>query len=140
MFGAFSQQLNKTMGRQCIGEAVKTVMTCIAGLQMPSEIKYLIMTSRTELLDECAQILSQRGSVYGSSRSNHERISELWSAYYGSYISPMQVSLMQLLVKVSRLSETPNHKDSVKDIIGYAAIYSELHDQYENDFGVDDGI
>ena len=98
------------------------------------------MTSRTELLDECAAILSARGSVYGSSRSNHERISELWSAYYGSYISPMQVSLMQLLVKVSRLSETPNHKDSVKDIIGYAAIYSELHDQYDNDFGVTDGI
>ena len=98
------------------------------------------MTSRTELLDECAQILSQRGAIYGSSRSNHERISELWSAYYGSYISPMQVSLMQLLVKVSRLSETPNHKDSVKDIIGYAAIYSELHDQYENDYGVDNGI
>jgi len=107
---------------------------------MLNEIKYLTMTSRTELLDECAQILNSRGSVYGSSRSNHERISELWSAYYGSFISPMQVSLMQLLVKVSRLSETPNHKDSVKDIIGYAAIYSELHDQYENDFGVDDGI
>jgi hypothetical protein len=52
----------------------------------------------------------------------------------------MQVSLMQLLVKVSRLSETPNHKDSVKDIIGYAVIYAELHDQYENDFGVNDGI
>ena len=107
---------------------------------MPREIRYLIMTSRTELLDECAEILNQRGSVYGSSRSNHERISELWSAYYGSYISPMQVSLMQLLVKVSRLSESENHKDSVKDIIGYAVIYSELHDQYENDFGVDDGI
>jgi len=48
--------------------------------------------------------------------------------------------MCQLLVKVSRLSETANHKDSVKDIIGYAAIYSELFDQYENDFGVDDGI
>jgi len=28
----------------------------------------------------------------------------------------------------------------MEDIIGYAAIYSELHDQYENDFGVNDGI
>ena len=98
------------------------------------------MTSRTELLDECAQILSQRGSIYGSSKSNHERISELWSAYYGSYISPMQVSIMQLLVKVSRLSETPNHKDSVKDIIGYAVIYQELYDDYDKEFGVSDGV
>ena len=97
------------------------------------------MTSRTELLDECARILTDRGSIYGSSQSNHERISELWSAYYGNYISPMQVSLMQLLVKVSRLAETANHKDSIKDIIGYAAIYQELYDNYDKDYGVADG-
>jgi hypothetical protein len=98
------------------------------------------MTSRTEFLDEIATILTARGSVYGSSQSNHERISELWSAYYGDYISPMQVSIMQLLVKVSRLAETANHQDSVKDIIGYAIIYKELHDHYDKEFGVADGI
>ena len=103
-------------------------------------MKSLIMTNRVKLLDECASILNDRGSIYGSSRTNHERIAELWTAYLGDYISPMQVAMCQLLVKVSRLSETANHKDSVKDIIGYAAIYSELFDQYENDFGVDDGI
>ena len=99
-----------------------------------------IMKNRTELLDEIGQILADRGSVYGSSRSNHERISELWTAYYGSYISPMQVALMQLLVKVSRLAESENHEDSVKDIIGYAIIYRELFEQYENEYGVADGI
>ena len=98
------------------------------------------MTSRTELLDECARILADRGSIYSSGQSNHERISELWSAYYGNYISPMQVSLMQLLVKVSRLAETANHKDSIKDIIGYAVIYQELYDNYDKDYGVADGI
>jgi hypothetical protein len=40
-----------------------------------------------------------------------------------------------LLVKVSRLAESPSHQDSIKDIIGYAAIYNELLDGYENDFG-----
>jgi hypothetical protein len=45
-----------------------------------------------------------------------------------------------LLVKVSRLTETPNHKDSIKDLIGYAAIYNEILDQYEEDFEVDNGI
>jgi hypothetical protein len=40
-----------------------------------------------------------------------------------------------LLVKVSRLTETPTHFDSVKDIIGYASIYNSLLDEYENDFG-----
>jgi hypothetical protein len=47
---------------------------------------------------------------------------------------------MQLLVKVSRLAETTNHKDSIKDIIGYAAIYQELADNYDKEYGVDDGI
>jgi hypothetical protein len=98
------------------------------------------MTSRTKLLEEIQVILNDRGSVYGSSRTNHERISELWSAYLGDYISPMQASMCMLLVKVSRLCESPSHSDSVKDIIGYAAIYNELLNSYEEDFGVSDGI
>jgi hypothetical protein len=98
------------------------------------------MTSRIKLLEEMQVILSERGSVYGSSRTNHERISELWSGYLGDYISPMQVAMCMLLVKVSRLTETPNHKDSIKDLVGYAAIYNELLDSYEEDFGVSDGI
>jgi hypothetical protein len=98
------------------------------------------MTSRTKLLEEIQVTLNERGQIYGSSRSNHERISELWTGYLGDYISPMQVSMCMLLVKVSRLTETPNHQDSIKDIIGYAAIYNELLNSYEEDFGVDDGI
>ena len=98
------------------------------------------MTSRTKLLEEMQVILNERGSVYGSSRTNHERISELWTAYLGDYISPMQASMCMLLVKVSRLTETPNHKDSIKDLIGYAAIYNEILDQYEEDFEVNNGI
>jgi hypothetical protein len=99
------------------------------------------MRSKTnELLDEVKGTLHERGRIYGSSRTNHERISELWTGYLGDYISPMQVSMCMLLVKVSRLTESPNHQDSIKDILGYAAIYNELLNSYEEDFGVDDGI
>lgn len=99
------------------------------------------MRSKTnELLDEVKGTLHERGRIYGSSRTNHERISELWTGYLGDYISPMQVSMCMLLVKVSRLTESPNHQDSIKDIIGYATIYSELLNSYEEDFGVADGI
>jgi hypothetical protein len=99
------------------------------------------MRSKTnELLEEVKGVLHERGSVYGSSRTNHERISELWSAYLVDYISPMQASMCMLLVKVSRLTESPSHQDSIKDILGYAAIYNELLNSYEEDFGVADGI
>lgn len=103
------------------------------------------MRNTNELLDQTRIILSDRGNLYGSSRTNHERISELWSGYLGDYISPMQVAMCQMLVKVSRLSETPNHEDSIQDILGYACIYAELLNGFENDFpseikGVDNGV
>ena len=104
------------------------------------EMKCLTMKNRFNLLEEVQTTLHDRGKIYGSSRTNHERISELWSAYLGDYISPMQASMCMLLVKVSRLTETPNHKDSIKDLIGYAAIYNEILDQFEEDFEVNDGI
>lgn len=89
-----------------------------------------------DLLSEIGLTLSERSNHYGSARTNHERISELWSAYLGDYISPMQVSMCMLLVKVSRITETENHQDSIKDLIGYAAIYhtllSELEDEYNS--------
>ena len=98
------------------------------------------MKSRTDLLAEIQVTLNERGSIYGSSRTNHERISELWTGYLGDYISPMQVSMCMLLVKVSRLTETPNHQDSIKDLIGYATIYNEILNSYEEEYGVSDGI
>lgn len=92
------------------------------------------MRNSNELLDQTRIILNDRSNLYGNSRTNHERISELWSGYLGNYISPMQVSLMQLLVKVSRLAETPSHEDSLQDILGYACIYADLLNGFENDF------
>jgi len=80
------------------------------------------MTNRLKLLDECASIRTERASIYGSSRTNHERIAELWTAYLGDYISPMHVAMCQLLVKVSRLAEAANLMLRVKDMFVYAAI------------------
>ena len=95
------------------------------------------MKRTEELLNEIQLILTDRGNVYGSPETNHRRISELWSGYLDTYISPEQVSMCMLLVKVSRLSESPHHEDSLKDIIGYACVYrkimAELHDNTEQD-------
>ena len=93
---------------------------------------------RTEdWLNEISATLTERGAVYGSATTNHRRISELWSGYLDTYISPEQAAMCMLLVKVSRLSETPHHEDRLKDIIGYACVYrkimAELHDNTEQD-------
>ena len=93
---------------------------------------------RTEdLLDEVKYIVRARGAVYGSSATNHRRISELWSGYLDTYISPEQAAMCMLLVKVSRLSESSQHDDSLKDLVGYACVYrkiiAELNDNSEQD-------
>ena len=88
---------------------------------------------RTEdLLDEVKDIVRARGAVYGSSATNHRRISELWSGYLDTYISPEQAAMCMLLVKVSRLSES-YQEDSVKDIIGYACVFNRIIGELRDD-------
>ena len=82
------------------------------------------MTTKTEkLLADVVTTIHERGAVYGHPYYNHKRISELWSAYLDHPITASQAALCMALVKVSRLTETPNHEDSVKDAIAYISIY-----------------
>jgi hypothetical protein len=93
---------------------------------------------RTEdLLDEVRITLSDRGQIYGNASLNHRRISELWSGYFDSYISPEQVAMAMLLVKVSRLSQTSDHEDSLKDLLGYGLIYHQIVREMRGD---EDGV
>ncbi len=39
---------------------------------------------------------------------------------------PRDVAMLMILLKIARLAETPNHRDSIVDIIGYAACYAEM--------------
>ena len=86
-------------------------------------MRYLTMTKTEKLLADVVDMVHTRGTVYGHPYTNHKRISELWSAYLDHPITPSQVALCMALVKVSRLSESPNHKDSVIDSIAYFSIY-----------------
>ena len=95
------------------------------------------MKKTEDLLDEVRITLSDRGHIYGNASLNHRRISELWSGYFDSYISPEQVAMCMLLVKVSRLSQTRDHEDSLKDLLGYGLIYHQIVREMR---GEDDGI
>jgi len=82
------------------------------------------MTTTTEkLLSDVISTIHERGAVYGHPYYNHKRISELWSAYLDHPISASQAALCMALVKVSRLTETPDHQDSIQDAIAYLSIY-----------------
>lgn len=80
------------------------------------------------ILEEAIRITSgaRRGS-YGHPENNFGRIADLWNAYLSNKpggpmpITPQDTALMMVLLKVARLLESPNHRDSVVDIAGYAA-------------------
>ena len=82
-----------------------------------------------EYLDKAAKIVTgQRQFDYGDKYQNHENISKLWSAYLDFEISPHDVAICMLLVKVARLKHRKT-EDCYLDMAGYAAIAGEIEDQ-----------
>tara|TARA_R100001509_G_scaffold118549_1_gene72960 strand:- start:116 stop:412 length:297 start_codon:yes stop_codon:yes gene_type:complete len=85
------------------------------------------MKSR-EYLDTAARIVTgQRQYEYGDKYQNHNNIAKLWSAYLDYEISPHDVAMCMLLVKVARIKHRPT-EDCYIDMAGYAAIAGEIQD------------
>ena len=81
---------------------------------------------RDAILRNAAAIANARDIQYGSPNVSMLRIAKLWSAYLGYSIDPHEVAICMLLLKISRISESAEHKDSYYDLINYATIAGEL--------------
>jgi|TARA_R100001443_G_scaffold44540_1_gene57542 hypothetical protein len=64
-------------------------------------------------------IVRQRGEVYGHPQKNFKRIAHLVKVLDECPDDIVRHILYMILVKVSRLVESPEHRDSWDDIIGY---------------------
>ena len=91
-------------------------------------------------LAKALRAIEDRQKVYGTPQENHQRIATLWNAYlggrfevHGLLIEPEDVALMQILLKIARLIETPDHADSWTDIAGYAAIGDDIKREEPHD-------
>ena len=83
-------------------------------------------TERGRLLMEAAKTTEgARGADYGTPSVNlGERTADLMDAYLKHRTGPIDgrdVCILQIMVKVARLVESPDHRDSWLDIAGYAA-------------------
>ena len=72
------------------------------------------------LAEAYALVYGERGEIYGHPRENFQRTADLWRAVLGIEVTPAQVALCMVLVKVARLVETPDHRDGWVDLAGYA--------------------
>jgi hypothetical protein len=77
-------------------------------------------------LKHVANVIAERSIHYGDASTNMAAIATRWSATLGREISPAQVVLCLLDVKLARLAYDPTHEDSAVDVCGYAALLTEL--------------
>ena len=92
------------------------------------------MTKTTNIIDLAKEIVSKdREKMYGNKSNNHKNISKLWSAYLDKKITPKDVAILMLLLKVARTKLGKELIDNYIDMVGYAAIAGELSEVPEEE-------
>jgi hypothetical protein len=61
-----------------------------------------------------------RRDVYGHPFEDFTRIGIMWEGILGIKVTPEQVGFCMIALKIGRLCQTPNHRDSLVDICGYS--------------------
>lgn len=90
------------------------------------------------ILEEAQGIIyGDREKTYGHPAKNLLCIAGMWEHYLfsrglldtnGPGLQPEDVALMMALLKISRLANQPDHKDSLVDLAGYAALVERCHE------------
>jgi hypothetical protein len=79
-----------------------------------------------EFLARAADLVTRRRRQYGPSVDLFERVAVRWSQVLGTKVTPSQVIVCLIDLKVARLTHDPRHLDSVTDIAGYAGCLAEV--------------
>lgn len=91
-----------------------------------------VMTAptREQVLDTAKSLISgDRRQSYGDVAESFTRIATMWSAVLDIEVTPEQVALCLVQLKVSRLCSSPGHRDSWVDICGYGALGAEVNER-----------
>jgi hypothetical protein len=80
-----------------------------------------------QMLQHVAGILADRGTAYGDAATSMATVAARWSITLGHSVTPAQVVLCLIDLKLARLTHNPKHQDSVCDLAGYAAVLQEVN-------------
>jgi hypothetical protein len=78
------------------------------------------------VLAEAAAVVRDRRHTYGQPLDLFERVAVRWSQAIGTEVTPAQVVLCLIDLKVARLTHDPRHLDSITDLAGYAGVLAEV--------------
>jgi hypothetical protein len=82
--------------------------------------------SGEEMLKEAAELVACRRDIYGDPARSMAIVAARWSLTLGRPITPAQVALCLLDLKLARLAHDHTHLDSILDVAGYAAVLREI--------------
>jgi hypothetical protein len=90
------------------------------------------------ILEEAAEITSKdRQQVYGHPRQDFQKTVGMWNAVFErKLVEPFDerdFCVAMMCVKMSRLQKTPEHRDSLLDIVGYARCYEMVQESMDAD-------
>lgn len=84
--------------------------------------------SKSTLASEANELVNgARQSAYGHPRKNFQLTADLWSVILGIPVTPEQVALCMVQVKIARELHTPK-RDNLVDAIGYILTYEKVID------------
>lgn len=87
------------------------------------------MSASTILIRANDLIHGQRADDYGKAIDNFTRIARRWSEHLNVEVTPEQVCLCMIELKLCRLIHTPDHEDSWIDIAGYVGCKGKIDDK-----------
>ena len=113
-----------------VGVAVAVAVAFVVGVGVvfvgAFVVGVVVAMKAADFLSQVALIVRERGEVYGDARANLSDTAARWSATLGHKVTPAQVCLCMVDLKMSRLKASPQHLDSLQDICGYVALLSEI--------------
>src|SRR3954468_1205500 len=94
------------------------------------EVDPALFPRADELMDQAVGTYRERNAVYGSSYHKHGHVMAALYPEGLKLVTPHDFNLMgclnMIISKLCRLSQTPEHRDSIHDIGVYAFMYEEL--------------
>ena len=78
------------------------------------------------ILEHAAGVIVDRRATYGDPAASMAAVAARWSVTLGHPVTPAEVMLCMIDLKLARLAHDPTHRDSVVDVIGYAALLPEV--------------